>query len=89
MMPIMPFMYILTATAVKKWVQSNSFKKFISLKLGRKVKLGLVYALTIWFLADVAIAYPFYLSYYNEFVGTEKVWKYVTDSHYDWGKALK
>jgi len=81
LMPIMPFMYILGASGIKKWVQGNHLK--------RKIKLGLVYILTAWFLIDVAIAYPFYLSYFNEFVGTDNGWKYVTDSNYDWGQDLK
>jgi len=42
-----------------------------------------------WFLVSVAIAYPFYLSYYNEFVGTKNGWRYITDSNYDWGQDLK
>jgi len=89
LMPIMPFIYILTATAIKKWVQGDSFKKLTSPEIGRKIKLGIVYALTVWFLVDIAIAYPFYLSYYNEFVGTKNGWQYVTDSNYDWGQDLK
>jgi len=81
LMPIMPFMYILTVTSVKKWVQSGMFKK--------QIKLGVVYALTAWFAVDVALAYPFYLSYFNEFVGTDNGWQQVTDSNYDWGQDLK
>jgi len=81
LMPIMPFMYILAAAGIKKWAQSEKFKK--------SLKLGFVYLLTGWFLVDIAIAYPFYLSYYNEFVGTENGWQYITDSNYDWGQDLK
>jgi len=80
LMPILPLMYILATQSVKKWTQSNFFKK--------KLKVGLVAVLTLWFFADVALAYPFYLSYYNEFVGTENGWRYITDSNYDWGQDL-
>ena len=89
LLPIMPFMYILAAGSIKKWVQGDSFKKLASPELGRKIKLYIIYGLTVWFLIDIAIVYPFYLSYYNEFVGTENGWRYVTDSNYDWGQDLK
>jgi len=81
LMPIMPFMYILAASSLKKWTQENHLKKTI--------KTGIIALLVIWFLADVALAYPYYLSYYNEFVGTQNGWKYITDSNYDWGQDLK
>ena len=67
----------------------ETFKKSISPRLDRKIKVGFVSVLTLWFLADVALAYPYYLSYYNEFVGTKNGWKYITDSNYDWGQDLK
>jgi len=88
LMPIMPFMYILAVSSIKKWTQNSSSKKTTNPRLGRRVKTSFVYALTIWFLIDVALAYPFYLSYYNEFVGTENGWQYITDSNYDWGQDL-
>jgi len=34
--------------------------------------------------------YPYYLSYFNEFIGGNKNgWKYFTDSNIDWGQGLK
>lgn len=81
LLPIMPFMYILATAGIKKWVQSSAFKK--------SIKLGFVGILTAWFLANVALAYPHYLPYFNELVGTENGWKYATDSNYDWGQDLK
>ena len=81
LMPIMPFMYILGTESVKRWVQGNGIRK--------SFKVGFVSLLTLWFLADVALAYPYYLSYYNEFVGTKNGWQYITDSNYDWGQDLK
>ena len=89
LMPMMPFMYMLATASIKKWTQNNAFKKPVSPGLGRKIKVGFVSILTLWFFADVALAYPYYLSYYNEFVGTENGWKYITDSNYDWGQDLK
>lgn len=82
LLPIMPFMYILATAGAKKWVQQVNGTK-------RTIKLGLISVLALWFLADVALAYPYYLSYFNEFVGTKNGWRYVTDSNYDWGQDLK
>jgi len=81
LMPIMPFMYILAASSVKKWKQSATFNKTL--------KTYLIGLLTAWFFVDMIFAYPFYLSYFNEFVGTKNGWQYVTDSNYDWGQDLK
>ena len=81
LMPMMPFMYILGTESIKKWVHGNGPRK--------SFKVGFVYLITLWFLADVALAYPYYLSYYNEFVGTKNGWQYITDSNYDWGQDLK
>lgn len=89
LMPIMPFLYILSVVGLKRWAQNNTLKKSIRFKLGKKAKLGLIYILTAWFLISTALAYPFYLSYYNEFVGTKNGWKYMVSSNYDWGQDLK
>ena len=89
LMPIFPFMYILATQSIKKWTRGESFKKTKSPERSRRIKLGVVSVLTFWFLADVALVYPYYLSYYNEFVGTKNGWKYITDSNYDWGQDLK
>ena len=43
----------------------------------------------LWFLVSVGRAYPHYLSYFNEAIGTDNGWRYVTDSNYDWGQDLK
>ena len=81
LMPIMPFMYILATSSVKKWTYSNTIK--------RQIKIVFVSILLAWFAVDVVVAYPFYLSYFNEFVGTQNGWEYITDSNYDWGQDLK
>ncbi|PIP46305.1 MAG: hypothetical protein COX15_00995 [Candidatus Colwellbacteria bacterium CG23_combo_of_CG06-09_8_20_14_all_42_19] len=81
LLPLMPFMYILTASSLKHWFKSNFFKK--------QVKLGIIMLLLIWFLSDVGLNYPYYLSYFNQGLGTKNGWQYVTDSNYDWGQDLK
>lgn len=81
LMPIMPFMYILSVQSMKRWIHGDTHKK--------RIKTWILGILTVWFLGGVALAYPYYLSYYNEFVGTKNGWKYITDSNYDWGQDLK
>ncbi len=81
LLPIVPFMYILTASSLKHWFKSNFFN--------RQVKLGIIMLLLIWFASDVKLAYPYYLSYFNQTIGTKNGWQYVTDSNYDWGQDLK
>ena len=45
--------------------------------------------LFIWQGAIAVTAFPDYISYYNDTVGTDDGWKYATDSNYDWGQDLK
>ncbi len=43
-----------------------------------------------WFILGTFIAFPYYISYFNELGGgTWNGYKYVTDSNYDWGQDLK
>ncbi len=79
LIPIMPPLYLLTASSLKNWVMTDK---------GRR-KTGFVLIMVAWLMVEAAISYPFYLSYFNEFVGTNNGWRYVTDSNYDWGQDLK
>ena len=81
LLPIIPLMYILTTSSLKGWLKSNFFKT--------KVKFGVITLLLVWFVADVSLSYPYYLSYFNQVIGTANGWQYVTDSNYDWGQDLK
>ncbi len=81
LLPIMPLTYILMTSSLKKWTQSGH--------LNKKIKLGFISVMLVWFAVSTAVAYPFYLSYFNEFIGTNNGWKIATDSNYDWGQDLK
>lgn len=81
LLPIMPLIYILTASGLK-----SSFENLTRLNL---VRLGLMGALVVWFLISVGRTYPHYLPYFNEVIGIDNGWRYVTDSNYDWGQDLK
>ena len=79
LLPIMPLAYVLTAAGLKSFAHAGN----------QKLKLGLMSMLVLWFLVSVGRAYPHYLSYFNEAIGTNNGWRYVTDSNYDWGQDLK
>ncbi len=76
-LPTMPFIYILAASAIKKF-QSFKVSKF------------LLAALLLWFALETLFAAPYYLSYFNQFSGGIKNgFKNAVDSNYDWGQDLK
>jgi len=81
LLPLIPFIYILTASSLKHWFKSDFFKQ--------QIKLGIIMLLLIWFVTNVGFNYPYYLSYFNQGLGTKNGWQYVTDSNYDWGQDLK
>ncbi len=77
-LPTMPFIYILTASAAKKMVNSSTIRKC------------LLAMLLLWFALETLFATPHYLSYFNQFGGG--IWngyKNAVDSNYDWGQDLK
>jgi hypothetical protein len=44
----------------------------------------------IWYVLSAILIYPYYLSYFNEFVGGYKNgYHYLTDSNVDWGQDIK
>jgi hypothetical protein len=95
-LPTMPFIYILTASALKNWfgIQKNAPWQNLLKPLTNLLKISskglLVGILIVWYLAETALASPYFLSYFNEFGGGVKNgYRYVTDSNYDWGQDLK
>ncbi|MDD4761757.1 MAG: glycosyltransferase family 39 protein [Candidatus Pacebacteria bacterium] len=99
-MPTIPFIYILSVSALKKHFffeqKSDSFSWFsqffktINLISKNANKLIILFAVLLWFSIESALAYPNYLSYFNELGGgTKNGFRFVTDSNYDWGQDLK
>ena len=77
-LPTMPFIYILTAGALKKWT-SKTF-----------LKTALVVILILWYSVETLTVSPHYLSYFNQLGGgVNNGYAYVVDSNYDWGQDLK
>jgi preprotein translocase subunit Sss1 len=99
LLPTFPFIYILTAGAIKRWVTAVAWPETKSpLKLigawlkgifATSIKSSFVFLLLFWLLLETLFAAPYFLSYYNEFGGgTSEGYRYVTDSNYDWGQDM-
>lgn len=97
--PTLPFIYILSVSGFKNWVNkqnaviTSSFLQTIFLKTKLFLKLALKYLLLfillIWFLGEALFAFPYFISYFNQFSGGKwNGYKYVVDSNYDWGQDL-
>ena len=81
-LPTLPFIYILTAAGLKNWMNSRFWK--------HSFKIGLVFIFLFWYFLEMVWAFPFYLSYFNQFGGgVSQGYRNVTDSNYDWGQDLK
>ncbi len=90
--PVIPFLSIITVWAWKRWLEQGSIERRIRPNALRHVGTAtprwiLALFLGIWFLSETAFAAPYFLSYFNEFAGgTTNGYRFVTDSNYDWGQ---
>ena len=82
--PIFPFIYILTAKTIFK------FLKKIKFRIEKRLAYGIVIALAGILILETIAVYPNYTSYFNYLAGGPKNgYHYVTDSNADWGQDLK
>lgn len=98
-LPTIPFIYILTASVIKKWVNQSLINKkniinmmfnFISFLIKISAKIVFILILLIWYLFETLSNSPYYTSYFNQFGGgIYNGYQYITDSNYDWGQDLK
>jgi len=99
-LPTIPFIYILSAGALRKWFAfqptlisvtlSERFKNLFHLIFNFWIKAVILSALVIWLAAETTLAAPYFLSYFNNLFGwRENGFYYVTDSNFDWGQDLK
>ena len=99
-LPTLPFIYILTAGAIRKWFSIKNlettrnmvikifvvYREFWSVS----AKTAILALLIIWYFLSAAITAPHFLSYFNFLSGGAKNgYQLVTDSNYDWGQDLK
>lgn len=98
-LPTFPFIYLLVARELTAWIyrpdsdSPQGLRDWLSL-IYKKIfepipKMIFLALMFLWILGSAILAYPYYLSYYNEFVGIDNGYKYIGDSNYDWGQDLK
>ena len=99
-LPTFPFIYLLVSREITRWLRSYSlheprslWEKILAI-YERYIKslprYFTVSILVLWLVLSVALAFPHYLSYYNELAGgSAQGYRYITDSNYDWGQDLK
>ena len=80
LLPIYPFAFLLLSFGAKE----------LYIKLGKgtkKIFVGLLAILGVWYAGSSLFAFPHYISYYNELAGgIEKGYTIAVDSNYDWGQ---
>lgn len=88
--PILPFIYVLVTIALFSFIKkrcSTETHFYCPTKHLYHIVLG---GFTFWIIIIPLLAYPNYLSYFNESIGgTKNGHLYVADSNYDWGQNLK
>ncbi|MEK7148987.1 MAG: glycosyltransferase family 39 protein [Patescibacteria group bacterium] len=98
-LPTFPFIYLLTSVQIVRWLDENNmhskdtivgwFKEAGKMALSYIAKHYAIAVLLLWLVLGTLFAFPNYLSYYNELVGTDNGYRYIDDSNYDWGQDLK
>lgn len=81
LIPIVPLIYILTIGVLKQYVHTDYYRQ--------QLKLAFIAFMFIWLGVGSLAAYPHFLAYFNETVGSSNGWRYAVDSNYDWGQDLK
>ncbi|MCX6761409.1 MAG: glycosyltransferase family 39 protein [Candidatus Moranbacteria bacterium] len=82
--PILPFAYLLTAKTIIDFCQN---RKNLPTKI---VFLSATLILSLLLIIETVVAYPYYMSYFNQMAGGPKNgYRYATDSNADWGQDLK
>lgn len=96
MLPVYPFIFVFVSKLAGfidfEWIKSllNHKKKIPKTKTLNIVMTVVLGILMLWYVLGSLGTYPYYLSYYNEFVGGYKNgYKYLTNSNTDWGQDVK
>ncbi len=98
--PTLPFIYILTAGAIKRWcsarpisVATSGLERVTNAArriLSTSIKYGILGILVVWLVSESVYAYPYFLSYFNNLSGgVYNGYAHVTDSNFDWGQDMK
>ncbi len=76
-LPLYPFLSLLVAKYVVEFVRGA--------RLRRKIAVGLF---GVWYVVGTVLAYPHFLSYFNEVIPLDQAYRHTTDSNLDWGQDL-
>ena len=89
-LPFYPLFYIYAGKLVKLFRIESLGRHFGGrFRPGRAALTIAIATLAIWQIATASRIAPFYVSYFNEFVGPERGGMIVSDSNVDWGQDLK
>ncbi len=100
-LPTFPFIYLLVSDGIARWLRPAFdappidtigawFKNIYRNYIAAIPKYILVCMLMLWLIAGTLLAFPHFLSYYNELAGgSTNGWRVAVDSNYDWGQDLK
>lgn len=93
LLPLFPFLFLLAAWGWNQLLGSKrhfSEPSAVSVKNrpGLKAALSILLALLLlWYAATSLLAFPHYISYYNQLAGgTKEGYRVAVDSNYDWGQ---
>lgn len=99
-LPTFPFIYLLVSKKLLDWAHAvpypdpqtvaDSLHDIYHHHILGLPKHLLIGALLFWTMFHTLVAFPAYLSYYNEIIGnSHEGYRYAVDSNYDWGQDLK
>ncbi len=98
LLPTFPFIYILVSRTISDWLHDRTIidprtvREWLTgiwqIFITSIPKYALVSMLMLWIIASTLGKAPYFLSYYNELVGTRYGYRVAVDSNYDWGQDL-
>lgn len=99
-LPTFPFIYLLVSRQIARSLRPHDFhdsrsigawlKDIYQIYIKAIPKYLFVGVLILWLVADTILAFPHFLSSYNELAGgARNGWRIAVDSNYDWGQDIK
>ena len=90
--PIILFLYFFVAKTLAGFVKRHiRDEEHIApeYQLNRRIFSIIGFGFSLWIISIPFVASPNFLSYFNEAIGIQNGYRYVTDSNYDWGQDMK
>jgi hypothetical protein len=81
LLPLYPFLFCFMGQ-IAEWRSATNIR--------RRILSSVLVLCLAWNVAESAMIFPYYLSYFNQFAGgPDNGFRYVTDSNADWGQSAK